>query len=122
METTKLTEEYVRKPLIVEAVQVTAENFETMARWCAGEIRNLNETPITADTELDPSAQYIRVRVHNPKHPNQTKAKVGDWLLYTTVGGYKVYTDKAFRANFDKVEEPKDFSDEDPNGAFLPED
>lgn len=102
MDKTSITEKYVRKPLYVDAVQVTEENFETIARWVFGEIRNIDESPIDETAEVNPTTQYISVRVHNPKNPRQTKAHVGDWILYTE-RGYKVYTTKAFQANFDRV-------------------
>lgn len=104
MEKTSITDRYVRKPLYVDAVQVTEDNFFDIARWCVGEIHNIDETPISDDDEVEPNKQYIHVRVHNPKNPRQTKAMVGDWILYTE-RGYKVYTTKAFQANFDKVDE-----------------
>lgn len=80
---------YVRKPLYVDVVQVTEENFEDVAKWCMGDI--VNDTP-----------KHIKVRVHNPKSPRQQQARVGDWILYTD-RGYKIYTDKAFRDNFEAV-------------------
>lgn len=95
------TQRYVKKPLHVDAVQVTPENFAEMAAWCQGQVLwALNDGELTEDDSLDPNKQYIRVRVHNPKTPRQTKAFVGDWLLYTT-RGYKVYTDKAFLGSFE---------------------
>lgn len=103
MELTSITEKYVRKPLYVDAVQVTEENFADIARWCFGEIGNIDETPVDKTADIDPSKQYIHVRVHSPRNPRQTKAFVGDWILYTE-RGYKVYTAKAFQANFDPVE------------------
>jgi len=84
VETTK----YIRKPLYVDAVRVTDENFLEVAEWCQGDV---------AQTE-----DYIRVRVHNPKTTRQTRAHVGDWILYTD-RGYKVYQDKAFELSFDLV-------------------
>lgn len=103
METTSITRKYVRKPLYVEAVEVTEANFMDIARWCFGEIGNVDETPVDMSQPAEPTKQYIRVRVHNPKNALQTKAHVGDWILYTE-RGYKVYTAKAFQANFDLVE------------------
>lgn len=86
-----ITEKYVRKPLHVDAVQVTVDNIEEIAAWCQGEL------------VLDPnSAHYVRVRVHNPKNVRQTRAFVGDWILYTD-RGYKVYTGKAFHGSFEKL-------------------
>lgn len=86
------TEKFVRKPMVVDAVEATAENFAELASWCQGEMV----------TEED-GTQHIHVRVHNPKNPRQTRAYVGDWILYTE-RGYKVYTPKAFFGSFDRVE------------------
>jgi hypothetical protein len=96
------TARYVRKPLVVDAVRVTEKNFDEIATWCQGEIRK-EESDGTG-----PGRRYIRIRVHYPKNIRQTKAFVGDWILYTDKG-YKVYVNQAFITSFDelsKVEEP----------------
>lgn len=103
---------YVRKPLIVDAAQVTAENFTEIVAWCQGNVGVIGSDPGTETkpaegVELDPSKHYIHLRVHNPQSSRQTKAFVGDWLLYTE-RGYKIYTDKAFKDNFVPVEEVKE--------------
>lgn len=105
MDNTSITKKYIRKPLYVDAVQVTEANFEDIARWCFGTIENIDESPVDRSKEVEPTKQYIHVRVHLPKHPRQTRAFVGDWILYTEFG-YKVYTTKAFKSNFTLVEEP----------------
>jgi hypothetical protein len=92
------TQKYIRKPLFVDAVRVTAANFDELAAWCQGEVLQ-DEIPGKGTTK-----KYIKVRVHNPKDTRQTKAFIGDWILYTD-RGYKVYTNKAFRHAFDLVEE-----------------
>ena len=92
------TTQYTRKPLNVAAVRVTGGNFEEIAAWCQGEILQ-DEAP-----DQGTGKQYIHVRVHNPKNPRQTKAYVGDWLLYTE-RGYKIYTNKAFHASFDETQD-----------------
>lgn len=94
---TIVTTKYVRKPLIVDAVQVTADNFEELANWCQGSIVN-NDKSEPVDV-VDPSSQHIHVRVHNPRSERQTKAFVGDWILYTE-RGYKIYNTKAFTMTF----------------------
>lgn len=99
---------YVRKPLYVDAVKVTAENFTEVVRWCQGNVGVMGSEPGTEvkpaeGVELDPTKQYIHLRVHNPQSPRQTKAFVGDWILYTEKG-YKIYTEKAFLENFVQVE------------------
>lgn len=85
------TTRYVRKPLFVDAVQITEANFDDIADWCQGEISQDEAT----------SKKYIKIRVHNPKNLRQSQAFVDDWLLYTE-RGYKVYTNKAFRGSFDE--------------------
>ena len=101
------TTKYVRKPLYVEAVQVTNENFLDVVEWCQGLVGAKGSEPGTevrpADgVEIDPSKHYIRVRVHQPQSQRQTKAFVGDWILFANMG-YKIYTDRAFEASFDQV-------------------
>lgn len=86
------THKFIKKPLIVEVVEVTTENFQEVSEWCQG---------TTYENDGNP---YIRVRVQKPLNVRQTQAYVGDWILYTE-WGYKVYTTKAFRANFDPYEE-----------------
>jgi len=95
---------YIRKPLYVDAVQITLENFVEAAKWCQGEIRDYHDKPLVgAEAENQAIERYIHVRVHNPKNTRQTKAFIGDWLLYTE-RGYKVYTQKAFRNSFDAMQ------------------
>src|SRR3954462_6357296 len=95
------TKKYVRKALYVDAVQIAEENFAELAEWCQGEIRSNDdeELILTDGNSVDPKGHHIRVRVHNPKNLRQTKGFVGDWILYTE-RGYKVYTQKAFKASF----------------------
>ena len=100
------TTKYVRKPLYVDAVQVTSENFAEVLHWCQGDLGAVDGTEFTRidESKIDPEKQYIRIRVHNPLSPRQTKAFVGDWILYTD-RGYKIYTQRAFEENFDAVPE-----------------
>jgi hypothetical protein len=93
------TQRYIRKPLYVDAVRVTAQNFDDIVAWCQGEVDS-EEVPPGSGTQK----KFIKVRVHHPKNPRQTKAFIGDWVLYTE-RGYKVYTNKPFRMAFDLVEE-----------------
>lgn len=104
-------EEFVRKPFPVQCIRVTDRNMTEVARWCGGEVKALGEH----DGRHGP---YIHVRVNRPLFPRQTQAFAGDWVLYTPSGGYKVYTDKAFHASFERPalihgEIKKDFTPED---------
>lgn len=106
------TTKYVRKPLYVDAVQVTEENFFDVAKWCFGEVTQNDDGPEpNVGEDLNPKEHHIKIRVHNPQSPRQTKAFVGDWILYTE-RGYKIYTEKAFKDNFDPAETAKDFREE----------
>lgn len=108
------TQKYIRKPLYVDAVRVNPQNFDEIVAWCQGEVQT-EEVEGTGTTK-----KFIKVRVHNPKNPRQTKAFIGDWILYTE-RGYKVYTNKAFRAAFDLVgtEEPTSYPREDGDTIVL---
>lgn len=88
------TQKYARKPFNVDAVQVTLDNMEEVAKWCQGEVRTEPGQP-----EAD-NVPYIHVRVHRPLNERQTKAYIGDWVLYAGTG-YKVYTSKAFNNAFE---------------------
>lgn len=86
---TLVTQRYVRKPLYVDAVQVTEENMEEIARWSQGDVR----------LEVD-GRKYVHVLVNAPRSLRQTKAFAGDWLLHTE-RGYKIYTSLSFEASFE---------------------
>lgn len=98
-----VTTKFVRKPMFVDAVQVTSENFHAVAEWCQGVIRSADGIPVAWETGETHKVEdlHIHVRVQSPKNEKQTQARVGDWILYMDRGGYKVYTDRAFQHSFD---------------------
>lgn len=81
-------ESYARRPFSVKAVQVTDENMEAVAEWCNGSIE-----------EDDAGKRHIKVKVENPLTERQTRAYVGDRVLYAG-RGYKVYREHAFKKSF----------------------
>lgn len=85
-----LTAEFVRKPFTIQAVRVTAENMEKVAKWCGGEIRTREKS----------KTRYISVDVARPLNERQTMAYIGDHVMYAG-NGYKVYNDTAFNNSFD---------------------
>lgn len=85
-------QQFTRKPLVVEGVQVTEENFQEVAEWCNGGSYN------------EPKGKYIKVDVQNPLTPRQTKAFVGDWVLKSN-RGFKVYTETGLKNAFSEPEE-----------------
>ena len=84
MQTTK----YTRKTFDVDAVQVTAENMAEVAEWCSGKLG-----------QDDKDQAFIKVKIHRPLSERQTRAYVGDWVLFAQ-NGFKVYTPKAFENGF----------------------
>jgi len=94
------TTQFVRKPFYVDAVQVTSENMEEVARWCNADIRE------------DEKGRYIKVRVFKPANEKQTRAYVGYWVLYAGTG-YKVYNNNAFEICFEPVTDQKTEQSED---------
>jgi hypothetical protein len=80
----------LRKPFHVEAVRVTRDNLEEVREWCNGTLE-----------KDDKNRDYIHVEVKHPLNPKQEQAYVGDWVLLSA-SGFKVYTNSAYRNNFDE--------------------
>ena len=99
---TIITEKYVRKPIEIQAVQVTDENMQEIAEWCKGQLR-------VAVNPRGTREMYIKVQSIRPITERQTMAFTGDWVLYAAPG-FRVYTDNAFTSHFEKVpeEQPMD--------------
>lgn len=81
------TTSYKRKPLLVEAVQVTEENIYEVAVWAAG-------------TVFDGVKKHIEIDVIHPLHAKQRRASTGDWVLKSDQG-FKIYADSAFKKSFE---------------------
>jgi hypothetical protein len=84
------THKFARKPFYVDSVRVSEENIDRVAEWCGGEV------------QTDEEGKHIKVKVHRPLTDRQTKAYIGDWVLFAGTG-FKVYTPKAFDKSFEKV-------------------
>lgn len=84
-----MTETYQRKPLTVEAVQVTEENLYDVAKWCGGDIRTDRET----------KKKFINVKVLHPKDPEHSKATPGKWVLKSEAG-FTIFSDSAFKSSW----------------------
>ena len=83
------TTSYKRKPLLVEAVQVTEENLAEVAIWAAG-------------TVFDSVKKHVEIDVIHPLHAKQRRASTGDWVLKSDQG-FKIYADSAFKKSFEAV-------------------
>lgn len=90
-------EKYTRKPFDVDAAQVTEENLEQLAEWIPG--AEIREQKVNGEPK-----RYIKLKVKNSQNERQTKAFVGDWVLYSDSGsGWKVYTQNAFARTFEPL-------------------
>lgn len=121
------TEGYSRKPFHVSAVQITAENMEEVAAWCAGEIRTGKKVVRDDDNKVIDRIEvsFVKVDVHRPLNERQTKGYVGDWVLLSE-SGFKVYTERAFEKAFElEIDDPEPtqthFADNVPLGLEVPE-
>ena len=104
------TKQYIKKPLLVEAVCLTRQNFTEVVKWCKGRVQTEN-----ANHPQSPGKKYIKIDAHNPINTRQTKAYVGDWLLKTE-RGFKVYSHKNFMESFDEVNETEALDSSAPLG------
>lgn len=87
---------FVRKPFVVEGLEVTPENIEQVADWCGGEVK------VSEGRKPGQGQQkYIKVAVKRPMTDRQTRAYYGDWVLSAGTG-FKVYTQKAFSGSFEE--------------------
>lgn len=98
------TEKFIKKSFPVEGVQVTEENFEEVAKWTKGNVCYTD--PKIAEKFKRPVQKWIEIEVKNPLNDRQTKAFVGDYVLYANFG-FKIYTPTAFEKNFDPAPKAK---------------
>jgi hypothetical protein len=90
------TKQFTKKPLHVEAVRITRNNFADVVKWCSGRVRTER-----SDAPQNAGKKFIKIEAHNPINIRQTKAFVGDWILKTE-RGFKVYTHVSFTQSFDE--------------------
>lgn len=77
---------YQKKPVIVKAWQVTAENIGDVADWCGG----LPFWP-------DPGSPYITI----PTLDGGIVADLGDWMIESVSGGFYSCKASSFEVSYD---------------------
>lgn len=90
------TEKYARKPFLIDAVKVTSENMEEVAKWCGGTIQTVQRGEHTV--------KYIQAPVSRPSNERQKKAFIGDYVLKAGKS-FKCYEARAFDSCFEKPSE-----------------
>lgn len=93
------TQRFIRKAFYVDAVEVTATNMEEVAEWCGGRVSSF--LPKTEEgSEEQKIVFYVDVPVIRPMKIRHTQAFIGDRVLRAPNRSFKVYTPKAFKAEF----------------------
>lgn len=80
---------YLRKPLSVQAVQVNADNILEVMEWCNG-------TPVVNEAGV---IHAIKVDILHPMKRSPNEANFTDWIL-KSAAGFKVFSDTAFKKTF----------------------
>ncbi len=97
-----------RKPHEAQVRTVVAAAQRESLQAAAVRPRPRQERPYT-------DKKHISVPVKRPLNRRQTTAFVGDWVLKANKG-FKVYTDKAFKENFElPADTPKENNPKDDN-------
>lgn len=97
------TDKYMRKPFVIDAVQVTEDNVHEVALWCGGSV--METIPEIAEKLGKPAQTFIKVPVSNAINERQTQARPTDWVMRANKG-FKVYTNQAFNKCFESVYRP----------------
>lgn len=109
-------ESYSRKPLFVNAVQVTAENMEEVAAYFA-------EDGAKIEYE-DNGNPYIHIAIKAVMSKRFSMAKVGDWIVLTTYAvrrNGEVQTKRSIRIFINKTFQREfELSKEAPNPDQMP--
>lgn len=90
------TEKYARKPFLIDAIQVTPENMEEVAKWCGGTVETAERNGRTV--------KFIEVPVSRPMNERQKRAFVNDYVLKAGKS-FKCYPPKPFDDCFEKPSE-----------------
>lgn len=94
---------FIRRPFMVRAVKVTAENIDEVAEWCDGAIVD----------DAEEERLFIRVPVEGARSVMQTEAHLGYWVVRSKNRGkytFKVYRQVSLNREFVEID---DFGGED---------
>ena len=87
----EFTENYIRRPFAVKAVQISEENIRDLAEWTEGSVgvNHKNETNIRI---IEPPGKRLRYR--------QKHGFYGDWLVHGPQG-FRIFSNEAFHRTFE---------------------
>ena len=81
-----------KKPVIIEAHQLTVFNLEELEQWCGGSIKGLR---------LPAKERVIRIQTLE----GEMEAKIGDWIIRGVKGEFYPCKPDIFEATYEKVED-----------------
>lgn len=83
-----------KRPVVIEAMQLTAENLSEVCEWVGGEADVM--TPYT-----EPAPQWLLI----PTLEGNMKGSIGDWIIQGVHGEFYPCKPEIFEATYEPVEE-----------------
>lgn len=88
MEDVVITQTWVRNSFEIEAVKITRQNIDAVAKWCGGSV-------LARRVQGEPSRLYVHFGETKYTRVTMTKAFIGDWILMVD-DEFKHYRDRSF--------------------------
>lgn len=81
---------YRKKPVVIEAVQITERNTTVVAGWCRGRVRG---------TKLPASERFVQIDTLE----GEMVGNIGDWIIKGVQGEFYPCKPDIFAATYDTV-------------------
>lgn len=85
---------YRKKPVVVNALELTKENVEQLALSCAGMI-------VEEIDSLDPTIRFVGINV--PTVNGVQRASEGDYIVQGSKGEFYIYKPEYFKTKFEMI-------------------
>lgn len=85
------TQKYRKRPIVIEAVQVTFSNVYEVANWCGGSATTITSPQPTAD-------------IYIPTLEGQMQGSIGDYVIKGAHGGFYICRGQIFEDTYEVVE------------------
>lgn len=82
---------YRKKPVVIEAKQLTVFNLEELEQWCGGSIKGLRL----------PAKERV---IHIPTLEGEMEAKIGDYIIQGVKGEFYPCKPDIFAATYEEAE------------------
>ena len=81
-----------KKPVVIEARQLTVFSLEELEQWCGGSIKGLRL----------PAKERV---IHIQTLEGEMEAQIGDWIIHGVAGEFYPCKPQIFEATYEKVED-----------------